>query len=159
FALKHRIMHQSVVSFFRGTYYRWAEAWPHACRETTDAPLVVAAGDVNLEGFSTWIDPEGRLGWGLLYLDDAYPLPYTNDLIRLMTSVLLALEVTTGQHEGFNGLCRKTVAAYAKVLAEGGSPIVLGAEHRWLRRLVERGREDPTRFWAKIHALEKAKRV
>ena len=33
--------------------------------------------------YGTWRDTEGRLVWGINDFDEAYPSPYTNDLVRL----------------------------------------------------------------------------
>src|SRR4051812_25304605 len=76
--------------FFRGTYYRWAQQWPAVCPDQADAPGVLAVGDVHVENFGTWRDVDGRLCWGVNDFDEAEKLPYTNDLVRLATSVRLA---------------------------------------------------------------------
>ena len=44
-------------------------------------------GDLHVENFGTWRDVEGRLVWGVNDFDEAYALPYTNDLVRLVASV------------------------------------------------------------------------
>jgi uncharacterized protein (DUF2252 family) len=53
---------------------------------------VLAVGDLHLENFGTWRDGLGRLAWGINDFDEAYPLPYTHDLVRLATSAFLAVE-------------------------------------------------------------------
>jgi uncharacterized protein (DUF2252 family) len=55
------------------------------CAQLADAPQVLAVGDLYTENFGTWRDAEGRLVWGVNDLDEAHPLPYTNDLVRLAT--------------------------------------------------------------------------
>ena len=54
------------------------------------APRALAVGDLHVENFGTWRDVEGRLIWGINDFDEAWRLPYTNDLVRLATSALLA---------------------------------------------------------------------
>ena len=76
--------------FLRATYYRWAQVWPDVCEEAAKAPVALAVGDLHIENFGTWRDIEGRLIWGINDFDEAWRLPYTNDLIRLATSALLA---------------------------------------------------------------------
>jgi len=44
---------------------------------------VLAVGDLDLENFGTWCDSLGRLAWGINDFDEAFPLPYTHDLVRL----------------------------------------------------------------------------
>ena len=85
---KHAAMAESRFPFLRATFYRWAERWPAICPELLEAPRVLAIGDLHVENFGTWRDLEGRLVWGINDYDEAWPLPYPNDLVRLMTSVV-----------------------------------------------------------------------
>ena len=88
--LKHARMAESPFNFLRATFYRWIQLWPTVCPTIVDAPVVLAVGDLHLENFGTWRDVEGRLIWGLNDVDEACRLPYTNDLVRLATSAILA---------------------------------------------------------------------
>src|SRR5215831_8851740 len=88
--LKHRAMSAGLSPFLRGTFYRWADRWESIVGPAAVAPRVLAVGDLHVENFGTWRDSEGRLIWGVNDFDEAYSLPYTNDLIRLATSVHLA---------------------------------------------------------------------
>src|SRR6516162_2458538 len=87
---KHERMRQSVFAFLRATFYRWIELWPEVCSELSMAPSVLAVGDLHIENFGTWRDAEGRLIWGVNDFDETVTLPYTQDLVRLATSALLA---------------------------------------------------------------------
>ncbi len=49
-------------------------------------------GDLHIENFGTWRDLEGRLIWGINDVDEAYPVRYPNDLVRLAASAFLAME-------------------------------------------------------------------
>ena len=89
-AFKHQQMRSAPFPFLRATFYRWAQVWPDVCAEAAKAPVVLAVGDLHVENFGTWRDIEGRLIWGINDFDEAWRLPYTNDLIRLATSALLA---------------------------------------------------------------------
>src|SRR5512136_1990655 len=80
---KHLRMAEEVFPFLRATFYRWMQLWPQVCPECTQAPRVLAVGDLHVENFGTWRDAEGRLIWGINDFDEAWRLPYTNDLIRL----------------------------------------------------------------------------
>jgi uncharacterized protein (DUF2252 family) len=88
-ALKHAEMASAAFPFLRATYYRWAQIWPEVCTEAARAPRVLAVGDLHVENFGTWRDSEGRLVWGINDFDEAWRLPYTNDLVRLTTSALI----------------------------------------------------------------------
>ncbi|HWW88444.1 MAG TPA: DUF2252 family protein, partial [Vicinamibacterales bacterium] len=83
--LKHRRFHESPFVFLRGTFYRWIQQWPEACSDIADAPQVLAVGDLHVENFGTWRDAESRLVWGINDVDEAWRLPYTQDLTRLAT--------------------------------------------------------------------------
>ena len=58
---KHARMAESPFVMLRGTFYRWMQLWPDACREIADAPAAAAVGDLHVENFGTWRDAEGRL--------------------------------------------------------------------------------------------------
>src|SRR2546427_11884091 len=89
---KHRTMSAGTFPFLRATFYRWAARWRAIAGDEAVAPTVLAVGDLHVENFGTWRDAEGRLGWGVNDFDEAWPLPYTNDLGRLATSALGARE-------------------------------------------------------------------
>src|SRR6202046_2123477 len=128
---KHQAMAQDVFPFLRATFYRWMQLWPEACPDEVRAPRVLAVGDLHVENFGTWRDVEGRLVWGINDFDEAYPLPFTNDLIRLAVSAYLAIE------DGELEISPKAASAailggYIKGLRTGGSPLVLGGGAPWL---------------------------
>ncbi|HXD74754.1 MAG TPA: DUF2252 family protein, partial [Vicinamibacterales bacterium] len=84
-------MRESAFVFLRGTFFRWMQAWPERCAKLDKAPRVVGVGDLHLENFGTWRDRDDRLVWGVNDVDEAWPVPYTLDLVRLATSALLAI--------------------------------------------------------------------
>jgi uncharacterized protein (DUF2252 family) len=51
---------------------------------------LLAVGDLHVENFGTWRDTEGRLVWGANDFDEVASMPYTIDLVRLVTSAILA---------------------------------------------------------------------
>jgi hypothetical protein len=149
---KHRQMAAGVFPFFRATFYRWMQLWPDACRELANAPHVLAVGDLHIENFGTWRDQEGRLIWGVNDFDEAFPLPWTLDLVRLATSACLAIQcehLSLGRKEA----CNAILAGYTKSLSSGGSPIVLAEEHVWLRKIALGKLRDPVKFWKKMAGL------
>jgi hypothetical protein len=85
-------MAKSPAGFLRATFYRWAGRFPVLCPDLTAAPAVRAAGDVHVGNFGTWISVDARLRWGLNDFDEACLLPFTNDLVRLAASALVARE-------------------------------------------------------------------
>jgi hypothetical protein len=150
--LKHVSMKEAVFPFLRATYYRWAQLWPAVCPDLARAPHVLAVGDLHIENFGTWRDIEGRLIWGVNDFDEAHPLAYANDLVRLAVSAHLASEA---RHLPLKqpDICDSILEGYRKGLSEGGLPFVLGEKNEWLRQIAESELRDPVHFWSKMDAL------
>jgi len=151
-ALKHQQMTDGLFPFLRATYYRWAQMWPEVCGELASAPEVLGVGDLHVENFGTWRDLEGRLVWGVNDFDEAWPSPYTNDLVRLATSALMAITL--------NHLCiagkdaaRAILEGYTEALAIGGRPFVLAEHHIALREMAIHRLKDVVPFWEKLEKL------
>jgi uncharacterized protein (DUF2252 family) len=150
--LKHARMTEGIFPFFRATFYRWAQTWSALCPELAAAPTVLAVGDLHVENFGAWRDADGRLAWGVNDFDEAYPLPYTNDLLRLATSAHLA-SAATHLAISLKDACAAILAGYAAALHRGGEPFVLEENHAWLREVAKGDLRDPAAFWAKLTNL------
>jgi hypothetical protein len=150
--LKHRQMRLAPFPFLRATYYRWAQLWPEVCEDEAGAPRTLAVGDLHVENFGSWRDKDGRLVWGINDFDEAWPLAYTNDLVRLTTSALLAnLDGSVKQGAG------AILEGYREALEAGGQPYVLAERHTALRLMATARLHDPERYWAKLRALPELK--
>jgi hypothetical protein len=150
--LKHKVMAEDPFSFLRGTFYRWAQVWERLCPDLARAPEVLAVGDLHVENFGTWRDGEGRLVWGVNDFDEAYPMPYTNDLIRLAVSASLAAAV--GHLKIHSTAVSKAILdGYVACLRSGGRPFVLEEHHPWLRAIAIGELRNPERFWNKMDEL------
>ena len=135
--LKHQQMSTDIFSFMRATFYRWLELWKETCAELANAPVILAVGDLHVENFGTWRDQEGRLVWGVNDFDEAFDLPYTNDLVRLALSAHLAISVNhlaVRPAEACEAALRAVVAARAGMAhldavrqAQGLPPLPFGA--------------------------------
>jgi hypothetical protein len=150
--LKHRRMAEDEFSFLRATFYRWVQLWPQVCPDLATAPAVLAVGDLHVENFGTWRDEEGRLIWGVNDFDEAYPLAYANDLVRLAVSAHLAIAANHLAVDAADA-CGNILAGYVEGLKAGGQPFVLEEEHGWLRELALGELRDPVRLWAKMGGL------
>ena len=150
--LKHRLMAADVFSFLRATFYRWAQLWPDACHELADAPAVLAVGDLHVENFGTWRDAEGRLIWGVNDFDEVVTLPYTQDLVRLGTSALLAVEESRLTLSARRG-CESILEGYTESLRTGGGAAVLAERYRWLRDLAVARLKDQRPYWDHMRSL------
>jgi len=115
-------------------------------------PRVLAVGDLHVENFGTWRDVEGRLIWGINDFDEAWRLPYTNDLIRLAASALLA-KMDCEPKAGMAAILQ----GYAEAVEAGGRPFALAEHHVALRTMATARLHQPEAFWEKLHALQDVK--
>jgi hypothetical protein len=145
--LKHERMKEHPFLFLRATYYRWAQVWREAVGAAAKAPRVLAVGDLHVENFGTWRDMEGRLVWGVNDFDEAWRLPYTNDLIRLATSVRLAALAIEPK-----AAAATILAGYRECLEAGGRPVILAEHHTELRRMASERLHRPEEYWQKLSA-------
>jgi uncharacterized protein DUF2252 len=149
---KHEQMKETPFGFLRGTFYRWAQLWPSVCSDLCGAPKVLAVGDLHVNSFGTWRDAEGRLCWGVDDFDEAWPLAYTNDLVRLAASLKIVIDaegLSIKLKDGSNAI----LDGYLKSLREGGCPIVLAEEEQKLGKLGVESFKPPTNFWEKLNRL------
>jgi len=154
---KHAAMAETPFPFLRATFFRWAERWPVVCPDLTGAPPVLGVGDLHVENFGTWRDAEGRLAWGVNDYDEAWPLPYTNDLVRLATSAVLAAEENelALEPEPATGAI---LEGYRAGLETGGLPFVLAEHHHALHDMAVARLKDPKKFWDRLDAMPPMRR-
>lgn len=148
-AHKHELMATSSFAFLRGTFYRWAMLFPQALPELLKAPVVLGVGDLHVENFGTWRDAEGRLVWGINDFDEACPLPFTNDLVRLATSAAFALErgdITIPLKQA----CQIIVEFYRECLERQGKAFVLAEKNRTLGAMARQRLKDPRQFFKRL---------
>jgi hypothetical protein len=155
--LKHAQMKESAFLFLRGTFYRWAQMWPAICGDLCRAPKVLAVGDLHVNSFGTWRDAEGRLCWGVDDFDEAYPLAYTNDLVRLAASLKIVTEAESLSIKFKDG-CDAILDGYRQSLKVGGYPVVLAEREQKLGRLGVDSFKPPTDFWEKLNRLPAIRR-
>jgi hypothetical protein len=129
--------------FLRATYWRWAETIRDVAPELMEAPSVLAVGDIHLENFGTWRDAEGRLIWGVNDHDEAATMPYALDLLRLVTSALLA-----GRPDAA-AVAKPVLAGYRQGL-DAPRPCVLDRDLAWLRKAVVVPERERKAFWDKL---------
>jgi hypothetical protein len=149
---KHKQMTSSLFAFLRATFYRWASLWPEVCPDLVKAPRLLGVGDLHVENFGTWRDSEGRLVWGVNDFDEVANMPYAVDLVRLVTSVILA------KHENklavdAAGAATAVLEGYAGALEAGGIPFILEESHPGLREMALGAERNPARFWPKLTKL------
>jgi hypothetical protein len=149
--LKHQHMAEGVFPFLRATFYRWVQTWPLVCPELAAGPKVLAVGDLHIENFGTWRDCEGRLIWGVNDFDEVFSMPYSIDLVRLATSVCLAIEENHLTLQS-DDACKAILKGYQDSLEEGGRPFALAEKYPVLRAWATARLRDPSLFWDKINS-------
>jgi uncharacterized protein (DUF2252 family) len=147
---KARKMRKSPFVFLRATYWRWAEEILTVCPDLRDAPQVLAVGDIHLENYGVWRDQDGRLVWGVNDYDEAAPMPYALDLVRLAASAVLS-GVARGRDRG--DVCAEIRDGYRAGLKKP-RPFALDEKHRWLRALFVVSDAERRDFWQKMKALD-----
>lgn len=148
-AAKTAKMQEGPFTFLRATYWRWAETVLAACPEFAGATAVLAVGDVHLENFGTWRDAEGRLVFGVNDFDEAAPMPWPLDPLRLLTSALLAARITDKAQA--RTTAELLLAGYAEGIAKPG-PILLDHGHDWLRPRLDVTQEAREHYWTRMLA-------
>lgn len=149
-AFRHRALAADPFSFLRGTFYWWLVRWDELVPEPVrHAPAILSVGDLHLENFGTWRDAEGRLIWGINDFDEAHPFPVTMDLVRLATSLLLAIG------EGHldidrRAACASLLAGYnANLVKREGRPVILEGDAAWLLPAASLHWSETARYWHK----------
>jgi len=152
---KHEDMAASLFAFLRATFYRWVPLWQEVCPDLAETPPVLAVGDLHVENFGTWRDAEGRLVWGVNDFDEVARMPYAIDLVRLVTSAILAKrENDLAIHPG--DAATAVLEGYASSLEAGGNPFILEESHPGLRAMATGAERAPDQFWSKLGKLPPA---
>lgn len=157
-ARKHARMSDGSYAFFQATYYRFAERLPQLCPELWQATQLPSVGNLHIENFGTWRDREGRLVWGVMELEQAWKLPWTQDLVRLGTSVALAIDEKLLSADTSAAL-QALLEGYEQGLIAHGKPFVLDGEHPDLQALLSGTERTPTHFWQQLKALPELTRL
>jgi hypothetical protein len=158
---KYTQMRKEPFAFLRATFYRWSMLWPQVCPGLADAPELLAIGDLHVENFGTWRDLEGRLVWGINDFDEVAEMPYTIDLVRLVTSVILAKRQNELAIDAEHA-AEAVLEGYTQWLETGGDPFILEESHPGLRAMAMSAERDPIKFWSNLKdspQLEPPKRV
>ncbi|MEO8526293.1 MAG: DUF2252 family protein [Caldimonas sp.] len=148
---KHERMRKSAFRFLRATYFRWARTIEAVCPDLARAPRVACVGDIHIENFGTWRDADARLVWGVNDYDESAVMPYAYDLVRLVTSILLApghqitaARAATAVLGGYRSGLSNPVAA------------LLDENAGWLRSFANPSEEESRSFWKDIDVLPEA---
>ena len=149
-AYRREALTADAFSFLRGTFFwwlvRWDELMPEAVR---NSPAFLAVGDLHLENFGTWRDAEGRLVWGINDFDEAHTFPVTMDLVRLASSILLAIDAGH-LHLEHRAACASLLEGYhANLIKPAGHPVILESEAAWLNPAATLHWSETAHYWHK----------
>jgi hypothetical protein len=87
--------------------------------------------------------------------DESYPLAYTNDLVRLASSLKIVIDAG-GLSIRLKAGCDAILQGYADCLGQGGNPIVLAEREQRLGKLGVDSFKPPSNFWEKLNQLPAA---
>jgi uncharacterized protein (DUF2252 family) len=127
--VRHSRMAQSPFAFFRGAAAVMAA---DLARQPHSGLMVQLCGDAHLLNFGFYASPERSLLFDLNDFDETYPGPFEWDVQRLAASLVLAarsLGLSSSQQEK---ICRRSLRAYAKAMAEFAAMPLM---EMWVARL------------------------
>ena len=156
-ASKTQLIATDPFTFLRGTFYRWMQLFPEVCKKAADAPVVLSVGDLHAANFGTWRDLKEELIWGINDFDEAAYLPYTQDLVRLATSVGLASE-TQRLKITLEEACETILDGYCEGLEKGGKPFVVDNDRDWLKDAYVKSEHQAEKYWEKLNQCPVAER-
>ncbi|RDK08913.1 DUF2252 domain-containing protein [Cupriavidus lacunae] len=117
-------------AFFRGTNHLYAASLRDEA-PLHDAPATYVCGDLHLENFGSFKGDNGLVYFDLNDFDDALVAPLTVDLIRVLSSVLVAAGQLGLSEANATRACEEMLSTYAAVLQTGKA--------RWLERATAIG--------------------
>src|SRR5436190_9823805 len=129
-AIKYRKMAEDAFAFFRGScplFYERLAGVPAAMR----SPHAWICGDLHLENFGTFRGGNGLTYFDVNDFDEACLAPCTWDVVRFLTSVLLAADRLRLSTRVADALTRTFVEGYARALSIGHAD--------WIERRTARG--------------------
>lgn len=116
--LKYQNLCESPLRFFRGTCHLFYEDWPRDS-PLNQAPLAWICGDLHLENFGTYKGGDRIVYFDINDFDDAALAPCTWDLVRLLTSILVAAPTLTLTTDDARSLCDTFLKTYTDTLRNG----------------------------------------
>lgn len=153
---KHTRMAASAFAFLRGSYPAWLDRFgADAAHDAPPVPLGV--GDLHVENFGTWLAPAGE-AFGVNDYDETGPVPFTNDLVRLATSAVLAVRAG---HLGLDpeDIAKHLWAGYG-ACPTGAAGVALGDESlphvAAVAAMWQGAQPGAEHFWKRLDALPEA---
>ncbi len=96
---KHEELRADEYRFLRGTYYLWLVRTAVEVPSVFSRTQVPLVGDLHVENYGTWRDPDRVRRWGVNDLDELARGSWLLDLLRLATSAVLAPHLDLDHHQ------------------------------------------------------------
>jgi len=129
-AIKYRIMRADPFAFLRGTSHLFHKRLTEA-GIAPDGPPAWSSGDLHLENFGSYLGDNGLAYFDLNDFDAAMLAPAPWDVLRLVTSLLIAAPTLALKRDEIDGLARQAFAVWGEALA--------GGKARWIERRTADG--------------------
>ena len=145
-AMKYEKLRASPFLFLRGTCHLFYARLPKE-KVLARAPAAWICGDLHFENFGTYKAANRLVYYDVNDFDEAVLAPVTWEMVRLLTSILVARQTLDPKRAGAARLCEAVIESYAQALATGKAGWVdrdtaHGPVQRLLRGLRERKRPD-----------------
>ena len=129
-AMKYRNMRSSPFVFLRGTCHLFYDRLPDG-ELFTQAPPAWICGDLHLENFGSYKGDNRQVYFDLNDFDEAALAPLSWEVLRLLSSILVAANSLKVSRPEAQALCDAFIDAYATALAAGKA--------RWIERETAKG--------------------
>jgi uncharacterized protein (DUF2252 family) len=116
--LKYQAMATNAFIFLRGTCHLFYQDLP-ADAAIDPAPPVWSCGDLHLQNFGSYKGDDRLVYFDINDFDEAALAPCTWDVVRFLTSVLVAAHTLKVSDEEAEGLCECFLESYTTALATG----------------------------------------
>jgi uncharacterized protein (DUF2252 family) len=117
-ALKYKKMADNAFDFLRGTAHLFYDHLPDG-RLFSTAPPAWSCGDLHLENFGSYRGSEGQVYFDINDFDQAALAPASIDLLRLLSSVMVATTQQGGKPATAHMLCLDLLDGYTAALGDG----------------------------------------
>ncbi|SDZ72149.1 Uncharacterized conserved protein, DUF2252 family [Variovorax sp. YR266] len=146
-AMKYEKLRSSPFVFLRGTCHLFYDRLPADALFTSKAPTAWLCGDAHLENFGSYKGDNRLAYFDLNDFDEAALAPVTWELVRFLTSILVAGDSLRASRDDANALCKVFLEGYAGALALGKARWVerdtaSGLIHELLAKLKARTRPE-----------------
>lgn len=126
---KYSKMRKNALAFFRGSCHLFYRDLPKESILNL-APPVWICGDLHLENFGAYKGEDRQIYFGINDFDESILAPCSWDVVRLVTSILLAIDSLPFDRADGERLARTYLTSYANTLSAGNISAIVEANAR-----------------------------